>query len=116
MAAPLNATVNIINPLLQAAGFTLLLYALMRVRMSPPRPAVFLGRISYSLYLWHFPLLIITRESGLATHMDGLSLALLYVVELLVFATASYYLVEASGFRLRRKWEDRWFKRVADHS
>ncbi|MDP1705902.1 MAG: acyltransferase [Sulfurimicrobium sp.] len=110
MAAPLNALVNVFNPLLQAAGFALLLNALLRIRTHQPRILTFLGRISYSLYLWHFPLLIIAQESGVASRMNGLAMLLLYGGELLLLATASYYLVEESGFRLRRRWEGKWFK------
>ncbi|MDO9190228.1 MAG: hypothetical protein Q7U24_10175, partial [Sulfurimicrobium sp.] len=62
------------------------------------------------LYLWHFPLLIIAQESGVASRMNGLAMLLLYGGELLLLATASYYLVEESGFRLRRRWEGKWFK------
>ncbi|MEJ0087783.1 MAG: acyltransferase family protein [Pseudomonadota bacterium] len=61
------------------------------VRGLTSRPTLFVGRISYSLYLWHWPVIVLFRwtvgDTGLLHRLSifGLSFAL---------AIASYYLIE----------------------
>jgi peptidoglycan/LPS O-acetylase OafA/YrhL len=60
-------------------------------------PAVFLGKISYSLYLWHMPILVwLGAHNGRLELVDGAAIALS-----LGAAVASYHLVEQPF--LRRK-------------
>ena len=56
------------------------------------RPMVFVGLLSYSWYLWHWPLLSITRASALQAH-DLPRDALIGLVAF-VAATITYYVVE----------------------
>jgi len=63
------------------------------------RPLVFVGLISYSLYLWHWPLLVLVKYSnGMEPLSSSVSVGLL--VAALLLAVASYYLVE-QPFRKR---------------
>jgi peptidoglycan/LPS O-acetylase OafA/YrhL len=55
-------------------------------------PLVALGRISYSLYLWHWPLFIVLDEGH--TGLTGDALFALRAIVSLVVATASYRFVE----------------------
>ena len=70
---------------------------------SPPRRArlaralanpvfVYLGKISYGLYLWHFPLFSLLDAERM--HLYGLPLLAVRLGVTMVVATASYYLVE----------------------
>jgi peptidoglycan/LPS O-acetylase OafA/YrhL len=55
-------------------------------------PVRFLGRISYSLYLWHWPVIVECTPERLG--FAGSELTAVRVGASLVLATASYYLVE----------------------
>ncbi|MGC0878848.1 acyltransferase family protein [Pantoea agglomerans] len=61
-------------------------------------PVAFTGRISYSLYLWHWPVLAITRYLGYNLAGSALLLCLILTV---LLSLISYYLVEQPCRRLR---------------
>jgi DNA-binding CsgD family transcriptional regulator len=101
---------------LYAGGFTLfavaaavVLYNLVTWR--PPvlspflewRPIVYVGRISYGLYLWHFPIYLALRDElarGWLTAAVGLPLTFL-------FAAASFKFVEQPFLRYKTRFERR---------
>jgi len=61
-------------------------------RLLAAPPMVFVGKISYSLYLWHWPILVMTRNQ----FQGGTKPVSNWVLLLLIFfvSTASYYMVE----------------------
>ena len=63
------------------------------------RPVRFLGDVSYSLYLWHWPLIVFARD--LTGHPIGPVSALVVVVGSLLVASASFLLVEQPLRRVR---------------
>ncbi|HKA94066.1 MAG TPA: acyltransferase family protein [Acidimicrobiia bacterium] len=67
-------------------------------------PLVWIGRISYGLYLWHWPVIVVASPAR--TGLDGASLTILRVGLTFAFATASFYLVEQPIRRgaLRGRW------------
>jgi peptidoglycan/LPS O-acetylase OafA/YrhL len=70
----------------------------MRAALSLP-PLVFLGRISYSVYLWHLPVLVAlgsNARGGLGRELGGVAVAL-------VAAVLSYRFVEQPFLRRKRR-------------
>jgi peptidoglycan/LPS O-acetylase OafA/YrhL len=53
---------------------------------------VYIGKISYGVYLWHFPLFMLLNAERM--HLYGLPLLAVRLGATMVVATASYYLVE----------------------
>jgi peptidoglycan/LPS O-acetylase OafA/YrhL len=56
------------------------------------RPLVWVGRISYGLYLWHWPVIVICSPDR--ADLDGWQLAVVRLALTFGIATLSYYLVE----------------------
>lgn len=67
-------------------------------RVLSVRPLVALGRISYGVYLWHWPTLLVL--DGARTGLAGASLLTVRVAVTLALATASWWLVERPVKRL----------------
>lgn len=66
------------------------------------RPLALLGVASYSLYLWHFP--IVNQIAQRAHSLNYVELLVICVPLSCVVALVSYRLVEAPFLRLRRSW------------
>jgi peptidoglycan/LPS O-acetylase OafA/YrhL len=67
-------------------------------------PLVWIGRISYGLYLWHWPVIVVASPAR--TGLDGAQLTFVRVGLTFALATASFYLVEQPIRRgvLRGRW------------
>jgi peptidoglycan/LPS O-acetylase OafA/YrhL len=63
------------------------------------RPVVFLGRISYGLYLWHYPLLLVIRDKVPNVILCGVIAAIASIIT----ASASFWLIEAPVMRWRQR-------------
>ena len=61
-------------------------------RLLSARPLVYLGTISYGMYLWYFPLFAIVTRSR--TGLTGTALFIVRLVAVVAAASASFYLVE----------------------
>jgi peptidoglycan/LPS O-acetylase OafA/YrhL len=95
------------QPIAAAASFLLLAALVLPARPGVAtrilnwRPLVAIGVVSYSLYLWHFP---IVRSLGDHTDLGLRGLLPLALVVCLAVAFISYALVERPALRLRRRW------------
>ena len=56
------------------------------------QPLPYIGRISYGMYLWYWPVLLVMTSDR--THLQGLSLLAARMVVIVAISAASFYLVE----------------------
>ncbi|WP_107850592.1 acyltransferase family protein [Oceanimonas marisflavi] len=77
--------------LLPVIGTALVLLANQESKLTATQPAQWLGNISYSLYLWHWPFAVALNYAGLQQNLFAIAIALLLT---LVSGYASYRLVE----------------------
>jgi peptidoglycan/LPS O-acetylase OafA/YrhL len=63
-----------------------------------------LGEISYSTYLWHWPLFVAIKPWVLQSDLSGVARTLLAVTLVFIVANLSYYGVERPFLRLKRLW------------
>jgi peptidoglycan/LPS O-acetylase OafA/YrhL len=61
-------------------------------RVLSVRPLPYLGRISYGIYLWYWPVLLVVTAGR--THVHGWALLLVRVSVIVALASASFHLVE----------------------
>jgi peptidoglycan/LPS O-acetylase OafA/YrhL len=64
-------------------------------------PVVWIGRLSYGLYLWHFP---IVEKVGAWTPLGRLRIPVEFLLTFSI-ATLSFYLVEQPFLRLKSQFE-----------
>ena len=63
------------------------------------RALVFMGRISYGLYVWHFPILAMMQKHDLPWQNLG------YLVPSFIVALASYYFLELPFLKLKSRYQ-----------
>ncbi len=77
-------------------------HAVGAARLLTPRPVTALGDVSYSFYLWHWPVLLL--GAGVADRLLGPAGAAALVLLALALSVASYHLVEAPFRRPGPLW------------
>jgi len=75
--------------------------ASMISRILSVRPFTQIGRISYGLYLWHYPIFVYV---DLRTSLTGVAAEFVKVALAFVFAVTSWFLIERPALRLKRRF------------
>lgn len=63
-----------------------------------------LGKISYSIYLWHFIILVIMNKSGILNLISLTSIVILYTAFLLIISSMSYYFIEEKSLDMKNRF------------
>jgi len=69
-----------------------------------------IGKISYSLYLWHMPILFVMNKSHILEERSLLETTVFFFFLLFSISSMSYYFIEEGGFALRKKLTARFFE------
>ena len=72
-----------------------------------------IGKISYSLYLWHMPILYAMNRSHILEYRSMFETVLFFLILLFSISSMSYYFIEEGGFALRKKLTKRFFREQA---
>ncbi|WP_312390814.1 acyltransferase family protein [Chryseobacterium sp.] len=82
--------------LIPVIATTLILFLNVDYKIFENKLVRFLGDISYSLYLWHWPFFVISMFFGLNLRMRH---RVIFIILSLIFAISSYYLIEKRNYR-----------------
>ena len=70
-------------------------------------PLIYLGQISYGIYLWHFPITIVVAGKVGHQSFGDLKTFLITAVATLLIASCSYYLIELPFLKMRYRQRQR---------
>jgi len=68
-----------------------------------------IGKISYSLYLWHMPILFVMNRSHILEYRSVFEATIFFLIILFSISSMSYYFIEEGGFALRKRLTERFF-------
>ncbi len=92
---------------------TTLLFVLLytvKVKITAFSLLEWIGKISYSLYLWHTPILFAMDRSHILEHRSLSESTVFFLLLLLSISSMSYYFIEEGGYALREKLTKRFFR------
>ena len=106
---PINSSSSVIRLVTFGAGGALCLYSLVGLEsrgiLMFPKFFTRLGDASYSLYLWHFPLLVVAMTLGIS--------GVVAIPLIVMIAFASYFLIEAPLFRVNAGTVARFIRAIS---
>ena len=97
----------VIRNLLILSVSALLFLLLYPTHIKILHPLAWIGKISYSLYLWHMPVLFMLYYAHVSHYLSTIHIAVIFTLFVLILSSISYYAVEETGFRWRRAIETR---------
>jgi peptidoglycan/LPS O-acetylase OafA/YrhL len=102
--APVYRGVFTVVDLLAAAviGMVIALPRAMLTGLLRKQPLVWIGQISYSLYLWHVPVFLACRRAGTPNWHRSAEFATQFGITFVV-ASLSYYVIERRFLRLKTR-------------
>ncbi len=90
--------------------FTIIITAMIFIliyqkKLPKVNPINWLGKISYSIYLWHMPILFIMSHTNILSYYSLTKTIIVFTILLLSISSLSYYLIEEGSLNLRKKLE-----------